>query len=238
MRLKEHVATALADLMTAKLKLGQPVTVIDEPPSAAAEYPAVAVQLERERLVLSQSAPVLADADGTPLTGSDATSDDGEILDGDPIMIGPGTYASSAGTLRCSGRIWAGCRYVGKREELEEKIRNLFLQDDSRPGTLLFDLAGAQIEEFTIPFGTAAVTITDATWDREKTFEARLWAWRMFDLDIPLLVPRTDPMVAHLILEFSQNITAVVDDPADPIQLPDLEKWMFDDDGVLVPTDL
>lgn len=237
-RMRDHAAQALADLIASKVQLGQKPVVIDAPPSQLAEYPAFAVLIEKSNLVLTQAAPVLADADGTPLIGDSATDDDGNILDGDPIMLDANTYIASIGTIRCSGRMWVGARYPAKRSDIEERIWIEFMQDDARRGTILFDITGAKLGDFTIPFGKAAVMIGESTWSAEYSFEARLWDWLMFDMDVPLLVPRTDPMATQIILELSRDLQTVVDSPDDPPKLPDLEKWTFNDAGDLVTTSI
>lgn len=234
----DHAATALGVLLAGKVQLGQPPVIIDAPPSQLAEYPALAVWIEKTVPMFTQAAPVLVGEDGTILIGGDATDEDGNILDGDPLMLSGDTYVSSVGTIRCSGRLWIGSRYPAKREELEQRVWFEFMQDDARRGILLIDITAAKLGDFTIPFGTATVAIGESTWSGEHSFEARLWDFLRFDMDLPLLVPRTDPMAAHLILELSRDLNTPVTTPTDVPKLPDLEKWTFNDSGDLVTTTL
>ena len=236
MRLKEHVANQLAQALADRVQLGSKPTVIQAPPSQVADYPTIAVWIAKSVDDYSMAYTVIQDAQGNPIFGAGATSDDGEILDGDAFTLGDGTTLTSIGTLRCTGTIWVGSRYVGKREEVEWEITFAFNADDAAPGRLMLPLKGYQLGRHTVHFGFAAADLGEANWDGEKAFEARLWSSRPFTLDAPILIPRTDPVTRQLVLEISNNLNVAISEPADVTTLPDLEKYLHDADGNLVRT--
>lgn len=235
-RLREHAALSLGQLITDRIQLSRPAIVIDAPPSQLSEYPAVAVWIERMVPNYTDAGPVLEDASGTPIMAGTATDDVGNVVDGTPIMIGDGVWVMHVGSMRCRGRIWVGSRYPDKREELEEKIYLAFNEDDDAPGRIMFPLEGMQLGDYTINFGVATALINDSSWTNEHSFEARLWSWIMFDLDVPMLVPRSGPLASQLILEFSAIVDPPISAPADVASLPDLVKYTHDDAGNLVTT--
>jgi hypothetical protein len=236
--LKEFAATALANVLADRVQLGSKPTVIAAPPSQVADYPTIAVWIEKSTEDMSMAYPIIENSNGVPILGALATGEDGEILDGSTLEIAPGVTVTSVGTLRCSGRVWVGSRYVGKREEVEWAITYAFNQDDAAPGRLMVDLNGYRLGEHTINFGFAAADLGDTSWTGEHAFESRLWSWRQFTIDCPLVVKRTDPITKTLILEFSQELSKVIEQPADVAKLTDLEKYIHDDTGNLVTTTL
>jgi len=237
-RLKEHIATQLASALADRVRLGSKPTVIQAPPSQVADYPTIAVWIENTVEDLSFAFPVLVDSLNNPLVGSALVSEAGDILDGPAMVLGGGVTLTSIGTVHCTGRIWVGSRYPGKREEVEEGITFAFNQDDAAPGRLMLSLAGYQLGEHTIHFGFAAADLNESRWVGEHAFEARLWSWRPFAVDAPLQVPRTDPLTQRLILEISHDLKTEINEPADVAKLQDLEKYTHDENGNLVTTTL
>jgi hypothetical protein len=224
-------------MISDRVKLGSRPTVVDAPPSQLAEYPTVAVWIEKSDDALTMSDVVLQDASGNLLAGAAATDDNGVILDGDVVQIADGVTLSTVGTIRCEGRIWVGSRYPAKREEIEEAIWFAFNQNDAAPGRLTLSLNGHRLGDMIINIGSVAtVDLLGSSWSGEHSFEARLWSWNRFTMDMSLMVPRFDPLAQHLILEFSENVTTPVLVPADVNKLADLEKYEVDATGYPTPT--
>lgn len=236
MNLKEFVADGLASALADVVQLGSKPTVISAPPSQVAEYPTIAVWIEQSTEDYKQPGVILQSADGTPLVGANATDDAGNILDGTPIMLSSGVWVSHIGTLHCQGRIWAGSRYPSKREEVEWRVFDAFNADDSNRGRLMIPLSGCRLGQYTLHFGFAAADIMGASWVGEYSFEARLWSWRQFSIDVALMMPRTAPITQSLILEMSRDITTPVTQPSDVSRLTDLEKYLVAQDGSAVLT--
>lgn len=235
-RVRQFTAMALASALSERVQLGTKPIAVDAPPSQIAEYPQIAVFIERTRIDYSEDEVIRASADGTVLLGTDTVGDDGEILDGDPVMVGPGIYLVSIGTMRCTGRIWIGSRYPAKREQVEEEVFFAFNADDYARGIIKIPLVGCKLGEVTLPFGTATVVLGDSMWNGEHSFEARLWSWCTFDLDVPVFVPRKHALATHLILELSRDLQTEIAVPADVAKLVDLEKYDITSDGDAVPT--
>lgn len=231
MNLKEFIADGLATTLADRVQLGSKPTVISAPPSQVAEYPTIAVWIEKSTEEYMQPGTLLQSVDGIPLVGASATDDAGNVPDGTPIMLADGVTVSCIGTLHCQGRIWAGSRYPGKREEVEWRVFYAFNKDDSNRGRLMIPLAGCRLGDFTLHFGYAAADIADSSWAGEYGFEARLWSWRQFEVDVQLMVPRTDPIAKTLILEMSQDMTAPVAVPSDVTRLTSLEKYLVSQGG-------
>jgi hypothetical protein len=237
-RIRTHAAQMLANTIASGIPLKQPPTVIDAPPSQLSEYPAVAIWLEHAELHVTQDDQVMmASINGGPLatieagnaetpapmpwivgtstSGNGAVAQAGQWSPVQPIDVQTLTGGakpigvSNIGTLRCSGRIWAGARYAAKREELEDAVTLQFFQAREAPGRLLVDLQSCDVAGYVIPFGWGAATVDQTTeWVGEHTFEQRLWSWIVFELDVPILVPRTDPIVTELLLNITADIGA------------------------------
>lgn len=225
MRIRQHVAQALGDALEARLQLGQKPVVLHAPPNAPGEYPALAIWLEKAELAIAQDTDLEVDSAGALIAGSAATSPTGDVARGNVATLSSGITLSHLGTIRCQGRIWAGSRYAAKRLDIEDEVFLAFLQDRSAPGRLLFDLAGADLGKYSLPFGTAAAMVESSTWTNEFAFAERLWSWIRFSLDVPLLVPRTDVIVTQLLLSISKDLSTLVDDPTDLNKLTDLETF-------------
>jgi len=228
---KEFIATGLAAVLADQVQLGSRPTVISAPPSQVAEYPTIAVWIERSTEDYMQPGTILQAADGTPLIGASATDDAGNVLDGTPIILGDAATVSCVGTLHCEGRIWAGSRYQGKREEIEQGVFLAFNQDDSNRGRLMIPLSGCMVGGYRLTFGYAAADISESSWVGEYGFEARLWSWRPFVVDVAMLVPRVGPIAQSLILEFSTDVTTHVSTPSDVTTLTALEKFLVSQGG-------
>lgn len=234
--MKEFLADALATILADRVQLGSKPVVIDAPPSQVAEYPMIAIWIEKAVEDYMQPGTILQSSDGTVLIGANATDDAGNILDGTPVMLDNGVTVTCLGTLHLSGRIWAGSRYVGKREEIEWKVFEAFNQDDINRGRLMIPLTGCKIGRYTLYFGFAAADISESSWTDEYAFEARLWSWRPFDMDVQMMVPRYDPIVQQLILEMTNDLATSVTQPSDVTQLTNLEKYLISQDGTATLT--
>jgi hypothetical protein len=206
--LRRQAARALGDAIAQRVRLQEKPTVISTPPSSVAEYPRVAVWLESFSRKWAQEDELMVGSDGEPLTGARA----GETPVG-PVVIQHGVRLSCVGTLIGSGRIWVGCRHPGKREDVEDEIDLLFTLDDGAPSRLMVEMSRPRVGQYELAHAwNAAVFVGDSEWTREFVFAERLWAWIKFDLEVPILVPRTSPLVQRFIvgidLDFRQPMGA------------------------------
>ncbi len=216
-RIKQHCAARLGSLLADLVQLGQKPIVIDAPPSQNVDYPAIAVWIEHAVYDIDQDRELLVDASGTLLVGAAATDANGNILDGSPLMLVPGVTVSHVGTIQCKGRLWVGARYPAKREEIEEKVGLAFLADRDRPLSIMVPLSGCTVGDYTITFGYGFATVLSADWNAEHSFEARLWSWMPFTIDMPLLIPRSD---AAVVQTMTLSIQADLKSGAAPITAP------------------
>lgn len=155
---------------------------------------------------------------------------------GDLALLAPGVAVSHAGTIRSQGRMWVGARHSPKREEVEEKIWLLFMADRTAKMRLLLPLAGAKLGRYTLAWGQAAATMESDEWSNEFAFSQRLWDWMPFLLDIPLLVPRFEPIVTQMLVDFSQLLAPTIASKADlQSKLPDLIEESVNPDGSVTP---
>ena len=170
------------------------------------------------------------------LPGADPTLE--LFAQGDLAQLAPGVAVSHVGTIRCVGRLFAGARYAPKREDLEEHIFFAFFADRTAPGRLMLPLAGAKLGRYTLAWGYAAAVLDvdeDNEWTNEMAFEQRLWSWTHFSLDVPLLVPRYEPIVKQFLLYMSQDVDATVASTTQMLDLPDLEEYQVASDGSVTP---
>lgn len=192
MSLRRDAVNAVADELARHVRLPAPPTVIDTTPSEPAQYPAMAILLDKFTTNWSQSWDIETDADGNPLVGTSITLDRGVGV----AKLSSGRYLSKFGTLQGVGRIWVAARHPAKREELEEAVLLAFSQDGAAPGRLLVTMTRAKVADFEIPWPwTVAALVEDTTWKDEQIMAERVWSYLDFRLDVDMLVPRNEPIV-------------------------------------------
>lgn len=231
-QLREHAARGIADAITARVTdFGKSVSVVQAPPSSVAEYPALAILIDKTEMDWSTDEEIIVDEDGEVVPGG-VIFENGTFEEGGEIYVRPdgGTF-SHAGTMRCTGRIWVGARLPGKREQIETKVWLTFMQDRGAPGRILIPLKGAMLGDALIMFGTAAALVEDATWNNELAFSERLWSWMSFTLDVPLIIPREDPLVHSLILMVTKDLETPVENPADLDNVRNIDEVIVSVDG-------
>jgi hypothetical protein len=191
-QLRRQIVAALSDTLQNRLKLPAPPTEVSAPPSAVSEYPSCAIWLEKANSVWSHEDELEVDSAGELKSGSNNDLEQGVGA----AIIQEGVHLSVIGTLRCTGRIWAGSRLPGKREELEDRISECFTQDPVGLGTLLIEVKKPKVGNFNLPWSwTGAVYTDQSEWSAEFAFAERLWDWLSFGLDVAILVPRFDPLI-------------------------------------------
>lgn len=200
MSLRRDAVQAVADKLyqsVQSVKLVAPPTIIDAPPSESAGYPAMAILMDRFTTNWSQSWDIEVDADGNPLVGTSITLDRGVGV----AMLEGGRYLSRFGTLQGEGRIWVAARHPAKREELEEKVLQLFTQEGYAPGRLSIPLINAKVGDFTVPWPwTVVAMVEDTTWKDELAMVERIWSYLNFRLDVDILVARNEPIVKQFVV--------------------------------------
>lgn len=196
---RRQVATVLSEKISQIVRLEKPPTIIAAPPSEVSDYPSVAIWLESFLPHFAQEEELMVDANGQILMGARATLDRDAVAG--PARIDYDHTLSKLGTLRSSGRIWAGCRLSPKREAIESKILGLFLQDDVAVGLMYLTIDEPRIGDIVLPWKWTVVASTDkVTWTSEFAFAERLWTWIDFDVDVDILVPRSRPEIRRLLL--------------------------------------
>lgn len=267
MKMRQQAAQILADTLASTIQLGRAPAVIDAPPSDVADYPALAVWLEKAEADImndadlqvvsgTQSVPGIAPvlisgmnassvikndpalyaipqpSAGVPAVGQDPTYE--LFAQGDLALLAPGVAVSHLGTIRGRGRLFVGCRYAPKREDVEERIWFAFNTD--RMMRIMLPLAGAKLGRYTLAWGYAAAMLEGDEWVNEFSFEQRLWSWMPFSLDVPLLIPRFEPIVTTMLLDLSRDLDATIESKADVYaNLPDLVEKTVSSDGSVTP---
>jgi hypothetical protein len=226
---------AIASQIT--VKLGQEPTVINVPPSQKSQYPAVAIMIDNADIDISNDdVDVEFDSTKSPgdegyeLTGFFRTdSDTNDYKTGQTYFLDQQTTISMIGVIHMKGRLWAGARLDPQREQLEQDIAMVFYDDRVAPGRLMVSVAGVEISGVKIPFGIATAMLEDKIqWNSEFAFAERLWTYLPLSIDVPLLVPRRDPLAKQLLL-------AVAIDLTDPTRLPDPTQFAVDSSGNTTP---
>lgn len=208
-QLRRQAATAMGDLIQARVNLQESPTIISAPPSSVADSPRVAIWLEQFSAVWSHEDELQVDADGELMVGALASIDQGA----GPALIQEGVHLSCVGTLRGRGRIWIGCRLPAKREELESEIGFAFMSEREAPGRMLVSVKDPKLGKFVLPWTwTGAAFSNFSQWTSEFAFSERLWSWINFDLDISMLVPRYDPLVTEFQLTVTTDLAQVEED--------------------------
>lgn len=201
--LQRQAADALASAINASIKLVEPPQVIDANPSEVADYPRVAVSMERFPLTLHSEEELMVGEDGEPLMGARATLLE---LPAGPARVDSKHRLSKIGSFRGFGRIWVGCRYPVVREEMQYSITCAFAQDTSAIGRILAPIFKPRIGALELPWSwTAAFFIEEQSWVDEHAFEERVWGFTNFDVELDILVLRSSPMVSQLRLALNTH---------------------------------
>lgn len=219
-------------------ELAQPTTIISAPPSSLADYPATAIWLERFQILLDQEEELGVDEDGQVLIGAV-----NELRNpAAPAMVGDTAHLSKIGAMIGSGRIWVGSRLPPKREEVESQITDLFLEDAGAPGRILLTIDEPRVGGLVLPWSwTGAVFLGDVSWSDEFAFSERLWSWIRFDLEVDLLVLRTDTIMSQVVVGLSaevyrtDGVSALDEDPATQAADPNTEYQKLNVDGTVSP---
>lgn len=221
--LRRQAAKSLADVIHKFVpSLQESPSVIAAPPSEAADYPRVAILLERFKTEWAEEEELMVDEDGELLMGARARL----LPPAGAAMLGTDSHLSKIGSLRSDGRIWVGCRLHPKREEIEDAITTAFCQDTMASGRILLPIKNPRVGQFTLDWDwTAACFIEETEWTREFAFSERLWAWMKFNFDVDILIPRADPIMSQIV--FGINV-----DTTNPnrVQVPDKDPDVVDVD--------
>lgn len=190
--LRRQAANALGKCIAENIRLAQPPTIIAAPPSSVADYPSVAIWLEKFSTTRYAEDELEVDANNVPLIGARALLCRGSAA----AHVQDGKYLSKVGTMQATGRIWVGCRLPPLREELEEKITRLFDLDSGAPGRLMFRVDNPVIDGVMLPWRwPIAVFTDDSEWSDEYAFAEKMWAWIHIELIMDVLVTRSDPRI-------------------------------------------
>lgn len=246
MKIRRTSAQAVMDAIASQItvKLGQEPTVINVPPSQKSQYPAIAIMIDSADLdVNSDDVDVEFDPTKSPgdegyeLTGFFRTDPDtNEYRAGQTYFLDQQTTISMVGVVRMKGRLWAGARLDPQREQLEQDVAMVFYNDRVAPGRLMVSVAGVEVSGVKIPFGVATAMLEDKIqWNSEFAFAERLWTYLPLSIDVPLLVPRRDPLAKQLLLAVTTDLSTVVDVPSDLARIPDLTQFAVDSSGNTTP---
>lgn len=204
---RRQAADSLASALSSALSLQEEPVVVDENPSDVADYPRVAVSMERFPLTIHSEEELMVDEDGALLMGANADLLGTRIAG--PAKVDSKHRLSKIGSFRGFGRIWCGCRYPGKREEMEYSITTLFNQDESALGRLLVPINSPRIGAVELPWKwTAAFFQKEQSWSDEHSFDERLWSWTNFDVEVDVLVLRTSPMIRQIMLDLNAYLVS------------------------------
>lgn len=197
----------------------EPPAVIAANPAEVADYPRVAIWLERFNTIFHGEEELQVDADGELMMGVRASLSPGV----GPAKLNATQRLSKVGSIRGSGRLWVGCRLHPLREEMESEITQLYMDDESAIGRLLLTVKKPKIGKTIIPWNwTAASFIKDISWSAEMAFSERLWSWINFDLEVDILVPRGSPLITRLLVGIEATLNGEAEDPV---------YFEFDQDG-------
>lgn len=199
---RRQAADALASAIGSALALQESPVVIDENPSDVADYPRVAVSMERFPLIIHSEEELMVDSNGELLMGANADLL-GERIVG-PAKVDSRHRLSKIGSFRGFGRVWCGCRYPSKREEMEYSITTVFTQDESALGRILVPINNPRLGAIELPWKwTAAFFQKEQSWSQEHSFDERLWSWTNFDVEVDVLVLRTSHMISQIMLDLN-----------------------------------
>lgn len=219
--------------LQSRLDLKQSVSVIEAPPSRAADYPAVAIVLDSTDFALRDD--LIPVTNNQPLLGSDATMsaiefpDEFGKFDDNTVIYNCGRYVAHC-------RIFVATRLPEQRAELEEEIHRIFLEDDAAPGRIFMTMSQPKLGKRTLPWDWPCVAIlpdgadvNGSSWTPEYAFSERLWSWIKCDVEVDILVPRLAPIIKTLQLEMTTGFGSGA------IALPTEETYDVDQAGDTTP---
>lgn len=229
MSFRRLAAEHLGELLKQKLTLAQDPVVIAAPPSEVSEYPTVAIWLEKFTSSYQVEDELGLDASGNLRVGAVSEFENHSAA----AKVAQGARLSKIGSIRATGRIWVGCSYPAKREEMEDQITELFVQDSSAIGRLMVTIPNPVVGGKQLPWSwNAAFFLSNSTWTDEYAFAERLWAWLDIEMEVDMLVLRTDPLMTEIVL--SSNFQASLDeDAASVLETTTTEHAVVEADGSL-----
>ena len=232
MNFVQQACRALSDLLQEKLSLKSPPTIVYANPSDVAEYPSVSIMPEDFITTWYQEDEIGVDENGDLLLGARA-----EIrVPANAAMLDDGvSHLSIVGRDSCSGHIFVGARLPHKREEVQWEITRLFMSDSMTPGILEVTIPKPRVGPHILPWSwTASFLVGNAHWTGEHAFSERLFAFLEFDLDLPLLIDRRDPLMTQFFLKMRSGSKQ---DPEEPVDyaLANAETLTITEDDVLIP---
>jgi hypothetical protein len=229
----QQACRALSERMQAVLRLQIPPTIIDANPSEVAEFPSVSIMPEDFVTTWYQEDEIGVDEDGNLLLGAlaDIRNPAGAAMLDDGV-----SHLSLVGRDACSGRIFVGARLPPKREQVQSQISRLFMSDSMTPGILEVVIPRPRVGPHVLPWPwTASFRLGNRHWTPEHAFSERLFAFLEFDLDLPILVDRQDPLVMNAFLKMRSGSQQ---DPEEPVDyaLAHAESYQItEDDTVPIP---
>ncbi len=204
MNFRRQAVEALAREIHVKTRVNDPPMVIDRNPSEVADYPRISISLDRFILTSAYEEELQVRDDALAI-GNNASLDDTSL----PLAkIDSVNRLSRIGTFRGNGRMWVGCRYPAKREEIEHKITELFNQDTLALGRLLVSIRKPKIGELEIPWSWSAAFFTgERSWTDERAASERVWSWMNYDVEVDALMIRNSPLVQEFGLAVDASFT-------------------------------
>lgn len=173
------------------------VRVGSSPPDVPSEYPAIALVPDRFTI--------------------DPAPDD-EVLESDGVhQVAPaGLALTSVGALRGTCRLFLAARLDAQRETLQDQTLLAFFQDDLANGRLMATLRNVEVGGIATGVDwNVAVFVADEEWRDEMAFSERRWAYLKLEVDVPLLVLRSSPLVTTMVALLTRDLDTTVDDPTD-----------------------
>lgn len=198
MNFTQQACQALSDAMQLELKLTSPPTVVYANPSEVADYPSVAVWPEKHETTWTQDDEVGVDENDELLLGGRASvrNPAGAAMLDDLV-----SHLSIVGRSTCSGRIFVGCRLPPKREAIQGLITRMFERDAMTPGIIEVVVPRPRVGPHVLPWSwNASFRLGRSSWEDEPAFSERLWGYLSFDMDVSMLVDRSDPLITQLLL--------------------------------------
>lgn len=203
---RRQAADALGELIYERCRglVRERPVIISANPSEVADYPRVAITMEKFPLTMHHEDELMVDSQGELLVGARAGLD---VEPSGAASITAGDRLSKIGTFRGFGRIWVGCRLHPKREEVEHAIATVFVQDEAALGRLLVDIPKPRIGHLELPWPwTAAFFMEEQHWSEEHAFEERVWSFTNFDVELDFLAVRSSPLVRRFLLEVNAHV--------------------------------
>ena len=230
MNFVQQACRALSDQMQATLRLTSPPTIVYANPSEVADYPSVAIMPEDFQTTWYQEDEIGVDEDGNLLLGALAELEDpaGAAMLDDGV-----SHLSIVGSEICTGRIFVGSRLPPKREHVQSQITRLFMSDSMTSGILEVVIPRPRVGPHVLPWPwTATFVLGSAHWTGEYAFSERLFAFLEFELLLPLLIDRQDPLIMTAIVNMRAG-TQVERDESVSYALSQSESYQITEDEII-----